>query len=235
MRPVLMRHALPRPVRQLVQRLYEDAKIRLALRTLRAAPPGYIPSADVIARLHRAWGNAGWAARSEYLDTMLSYAAQTAGPIVECGSGVTTFLLAAVAGRRAVEVVSLEHEPEWRDRVVRNLGGLPARVVLAPLRHGVDFDWYDSHDVPRGIALVICDGPPESTRGGRYGLLPILGSHLADSATILFDDANTDSGRLVLDKWTAHGWHVKRHGTFAIVSVGEPRHGAPPQRLSRVR
>ena len=44
-----------------------------------------------------------------------------------------------------------------------------------------------------------------------------------------------DAGRLVLDKWTAHGWQVERHGTFAIVSVRERRLGAPPRGLSRGR
>ena len=45
----------------------------------------------------------------------------TKGPMLECGSGVTTILMGILCGRRNVEVWSLEHFGEWRDRVSETL------------------------------------------------------------------------------------------------------------------
>ena len=52
------------------------------------------------------------------------------------------------------------------------------------------YQWYDvDHDaLPHGIKLCICDGPPGSTRGGRYGLMPQIGHRLAPGCVVLLDD-----------------------------------------------
>ena len=52
-----------------------------------------------------------------------------------------------------------------------------------------------------GISLVICDGPPGDTRGGRYGLLPVCASHLADGCVILMDDAERMGEQAAISNW----------------------------------
>jgi hypothetical protein len=101
-------------------------------------------------------------------------------------------------------VFSLEHMPEWQSRVNQTLRslGLPNRVALAELRSYGEFDWYDlPPDLSSGIGLVICDGPPSITRGGRYGLLPVCMEHFAPNCTILLDDAEREDERAILSAW----------------------------------
>jgi hypothetical protein len=75
-------------------------------------------------------------------------------------------------------------------------------VRFAPLRDYGDFDWYtiDTRLLPT-FDLAVCDGPPGSTRGGRYGLLPVMSRKLASNATLLFDDADREGERAVLARW----------------------------------
>ena len=79
------------------------------------------------------------------------------------------------------------------------------RVLFAPLRNYGDFTWYDppTDEVPHGIRLVVCDGPPGSTPGGRYGLLPVLGDRLDPGAVVLLDDAERATETHVLERWRA--------------------------------
>ena len=55
----------------------------------------------------------------------------------------------------------------------------------------------------RRISLVICDGPPSSTRGGRFGLVPVLRENLAPGFRILLDDARRPGEREVLRRWAS--------------------------------
>lgn len=49
--------------------------------------------------------------------------------------------------------------------------------------------------MPRDFSLVLCDGPPASTVGGRSGTLPRLHPHLGDEYVVLIDDAHRDGER----------------------------------------
>jgi hypothetical protein len=178
----------------------------------------------LLRHLQRAWGNYSFAPRREYVAAVADHALDTEGPVLECGSGLTTLVLAALAARRGVPVVSLEHLEAWRGPVVSALAGLrapAARVVRAPLHDYGSFTWYA---VPPGLPpkfrLVVCDGPPGATRGGRYGLLPVLGARLAAGATVLLDDAERAEEAAVLERWTQEaGWRTRRCGRYAVVTV----------------
>ena len=56
-------------------------------------------------------------------------------------------------------------------------------------------------DLPDGIALVICDGPPSSTAGGRYGLVPVMKASLNTSCRILLDDTHRRKEREIIQHW----------------------------------
>jgi hypothetical protein len=149
---------------------------------------------------------------------------QANGPILECGSGLTTFLLAIASGHA---VWSLEHLAEWRRRTQTRLRwvGVGANVLHAPLRPYGSYDWYAVPAcLPSDIRLVVCDGPPGETRGGRYGLLPLLRHHLSKGATLLLDDAERPEEQGVLQQWEKEvGWeHVikgERDEAYAVVTV----------------
>ena len=153
------------------------------------------------------WGNERWSAEARYLSEVVRSTERTKGSILECGSGLTTLLMGMVASRRGIRLHSLEHDAEWHARVSQALEHFQlvnVTVHLAPLRDFGPFDWYDApiEELPNDFSLVICDGPPGVTRGGRSGMLPIMRDKLAASCTILLDDTNRSAeGRLVAD-WT---------------------------------
>ena len=153
----------------------------------------------------------------EYLSAIVNAAVNARGDILECGSGLSTVLLALAAQNAGVRVWSLEHQPVWKSRVeraLRNLGQNHAVCVMnAPLRQFEGFSWYDTRVLPEGLQfdIVVCDGPPASTPGGRHGLLPLMGAHLMEGATVYVDDANRPDEKAILRRWTE-----EEGGTFTV-------------------
>jgi len=69
--------------------------------------------------------------------------------------------------------------------------------------HRGSFVWYDvPKDVwPAEFRLVVCDGPPGDMKGGRYGLLPLVGARLPPGSVVLLDDATRQSEIAALRRW----------------------------------
>jgi len=152
------------------------------------------------------WGNAKWSAEALYLAEVVRSAEKATGSILECGSGLTTLLVGAVAARRGIQLHSLEHNPEWHARVseaVRGFGITNVTVHLAPMREYASYDWYDAplQSMPNDFSYVVCDGPPASTRGGRSGVLPSMRGKFAPACTILLDDVNSPGERALVESW----------------------------------
>ncbi len=87
-----------------------------------------------------------------------------------------------VAQRSGNRVWSLEHNPLWLEKVHKTLARHSIDSVTLCLADIVSYgaySWYAPalEQLPRDFALVVCDGPPGTTPGGRYGLLPIMRSH----------------------------------------------------------
>jgi hypothetical protein len=166
-----------------------------------------LPGRKLLAGLIYGWGNEGYSAETEYLSSLTERALKTRGPILECGSGLSTVLLGLIAKRTGNAVWTLEHHPEWADRVrsvIKGLGLDSVQLCLAPLRDFQQFDWYDAplEKMPNNFQLVVCDGPPGDTRGGRYGMLPLMREYLSSNCTILLDDAAREEEKAILEKWT---------------------------------
>jgi hypothetical protein len=163
---------------------------------------------QLLNELVRGWGNSGWSAQHEFLEGSLREARASDGNILECGSGLSTVLIGAVAQARGLRMWSLEHEPRWADRVRQALRKYhidSVTVCVAPVRSYGDFDWYGQsalQTVPGRISLVVCDGPPGSTRGGRYGLVPVMLDKLRADCTILLDDGARDEEQAIAARWS---------------------------------
>jgi hypothetical protein len=169
---------------------------------------GQVPSRKMLVELQEGWGNEGFAARTDYLEEVAQRAATVTGPILECGSGLSTIILGCLAGRRGIKTWSLEHVPEWRDRVVEIIQKyqIPhVNLCLAPLRDYDGYAWYEPplEKLPASFELVICDGPPGTTSGNRYGLLPLLRERLGPGAVILLDDADRIGEKKVIFRWVS--------------------------------
>jgi Methyltransferase domain len=197
----IARAALPEPIRHQVQRYAHMALSLVALWRLRPRLAGPVDE-SLAHEVARAWGNADWAGRPDYLAAVLEACVQQPGPVLECGSGASTILLAATAGGH---VYSLEHDRFWARRARWGLraAGLRGSVMYRPLRDYDGYQWYENEGptlLPK-LALVICDGPPGSTRGGRYGLLPRMRGRLEPGCLVLLDDAEREGEQETIARW----------------------------------
>src|SRR5262245_8997068 len=151
------------------------------------------------------WDNTGYAAFPVFLSACVQHALSTNGAILECGSGLTTILLGLIAKRQGRTVWSLEDSYDWGRRVNGVLKKNQIECVyvsMRPLKDFGEFSWYDPplKEMPE-FSLVICDGPPSQTPGGRYGLLPVMRNKLAKRTVILLDDAAREDERYVASRW----------------------------------
>jgi hypothetical protein len=160
----------------------------------------------VLSDLVFGWGNP-WSAQLEFLISSLEHVRDAKGPVLECGSGLSTLLIGVVAQARGVKVLSLENDPPYAARVRDFLGKYDIRSVelrVAPLKSYGDFDWYEVPDLDalrEKFAVVICDGPPGKTRGGRYGLVPVMLEKLTPDCTILLDDGARAEEQAIAARW----------------------------------
>jgi hypothetical protein len=188
-----------------LQRLHKKLVWHWAVRSLKRL--GRSPLTPAIAeRLIYGWDNPVWSAEAIYLCECHASALKSPGPILECGSGLSTIVLAAAAHAQHHTLISLEHHQSWQQRVSNELRRLQlsnATVVFAPLRSYGAFDWYDTGAVciPNDIGLVVCDGPPGKTRGGRYGMLPLMGDYLHRPCVILLDDYGRNEEKDIATAW----------------------------------
>ena len=171
------------------------------------APEAYTkPGNPVVTDLIYGWGNEGWSALDDYLADCMEHALTAKGPILECGSGLSTVIVGAIAKRRGLCHWALEHTPEWAAKVRRyvkryNLDSVS--LCVSPLKDYGAFCWYDVplESMPERFSLVICDGPPGSTKGGRYGLAPVMRERLKPGCVILLDDTSRQAERATASRW----------------------------------
>ena len=226
--PGPLKHLIPAQIKRPAKAALLSYLFRQAMRELAKVSPGEIPARELLKKLRLGWDNQGWDAKLDYLEEITRRAVATEGPILECGSGLTSLVLGHLVGRRKVETWSLEHNADWHRRVASAIARnhvTGVNLCLAPLREYGQFNWYDPPlaEMPAKFSLVICDGPPDLAHGGRYGLLPILGNRLESGAVILFDDAREPGQPEVLQRWASEsGVKVELRETeevsFALVT-----------------
>jgi predicted O-methyltransferase YrrM len=155
-----------------------------------------------------AWGNFDFASKPAYLQRVSVAASAESGPFLECGAGLSTVILGAAAKRRGTTVVSLEHDSFWARHMRRVLRRHAldecVTVVHAALQSYGEFDWYRlPEDLETDFGLVICDGPPGETRGGRFGLIEIMQPKLRPGALIVLDDTTRPAERAIAERWAS--------------------------------
>lgn len=191
-----------------LRKIHQRIVFKRALNSFVKNPTAAIrEGSTVLSDLVYGWGNP-WSAKEEYLVACLGAALLCKGQILECGSGLSTVLLGIIARQVGTQVIALEHNETWAARVnaeLKRVGVSSVLIDLAPLRDYGDFTWYSptnarrSHTSP--FELVICDGPPGSTRGGRYGLVPVMRDRLKAGTTILLDDGARPQEQDVARHW----------------------------------
>lgn len=163
------------------------------------------PSKKLIKRLIYAWGNQGFSAQIDYLDTCIEYGLSTKGTIFECGSGLSTLVLGVIAKSKNRKMISLEHIEFWAQKIQSKLdeNQLSNNILyFRELKNYGDFDWYniDNIDISK-IDLCICDAPPSNTLGGRRGFINLLKDKLESNSIILVDDTIREDEQLMIEEW----------------------------------
>ena len=225
-----LRRLVPAATRRRLRARHREFVLQRTILRIRSRDD-YVPLSDQAVRsLLYGWGSP-WSLREELLTELWHRAWHTRGPVLECGSGLSTLLLGIAAERLGYDVYSLEHDEAWHARVCEAVGQLGlqrVKVISAPLVVHGDYAWYDAPGTfPPDFTLVLCDGPPAATMGGRYGLLPELRPSLAADCVILLDDAARDGEQEVLKRWTEEH-HVIHRMTgkakpFAVVEFPSGR------------
>lgn len=167
------------PKKSTVDRISRWAAFHWSMHRLMSTNPDKDISTLVFSLLVYGWGNSSYSAGPPYLQACIRAVRNTQGAILECGSGLSTVVLGWATSRIDRPVYAFEHKTEWADRVrscLSKYGLQHVTVVNSSLRNYGSFCWYDpsSFNLPNSFSMVVCDGPPGDTKGGRYGLVPIM-------------------------------------------------------------
>lgn len=156
--------------------------------------------------LFESWENK-WTPPVPMLATVAETARQVDGKILEIGSGLTTLLLGASGN----EVTSLEHDPEWANKIgilIDKCGYDNIEVVERKLVDG----WYD-FEIEETYSMVLIDGPPRIS-GDRMKIVDKLNS-VSDDCIFIVDDVDSglDMTPALAEKF---GINFLRFGRFAV-------------------
>lgn len=182
---------------------------------------------DIISRLIYGWGNTAWSALEGYLLEVVVQVRDNATCVLECGSGLSTVLMGVISQHKEITVVSLEHQKSWGDRVMAQLSKFTrhkVRLEICSIKSYGDYEWYDITQVQNNkkYDLVICDGPPEKIKGGRYGLVPIMVDHFDNNVTILMDDYMRVSEKNIVSQWANnHKFSLTEKGSKDLYAILE--------------
>ena len=130
--------------------------------------------------------------------------------IVECGSGISTLLIARLLRTRPGHLWSVEHDRAWAALVKEwvEAEGLADRVTF--VEADLDDGWYCretlEEQLPDGrFDLLIVDGPPAYSRAimhARYQAVPFFRERLAGDWTVVLDDIHRRGEYEVADRWS---------------------------------
>jgi len=201
-----LKRFVPRSLKSRVNAYMAKRRLRAAISKIRSLSVGQTPSRKLLTELISGWNNEGFVANIDYLEEVANRANSVTGPILECGTGVTTILLGLLGAKRSLTIWSLEHSHEWQQKITAWLKSNKienVHVCFSPMKEYGEYDWYQPplDQMPQHFALVICDGPPGNTKGGRYGLLPLFGDRLSAESIILLDDANRPDEKALIERW----------------------------------
>src|SRR4026208_693267 len=93
---------IPKTIKQSARNTIHGRVFQQALKQIAQLPPGELPCAMLLEQLQTGWDNGGMAAQTDYLLEVSRQALTTKGPVLECGSGLTTLLLGLLAGTRGI-------------------------------------------------------------------------------------------------------------------------------------
>ena len=196
-----------------------DAHLRDAFEAL---PNGL--SEDQLTDLWRLWGDNLPASRVPYIRTCIVEAARCPGPILQCGSGLSSILIGILCHQASAPTKHLwilEHDPHWGSVVrswLEQYEISKAHVISAPVDQFDGFVWYvlDAKRLPANFALVLCDATsalPSSARG----VVERVYDHLDHRCVILARNAKRPR-----DLKNLADWAKSRRAPIVVQDGAEP-------------
>lgn len=169
-------------------------------------PPRAMPSWFLLARLALAWRCSHGQKNPKYLRRISRLAHETRGPIMECGSGLTTLLLGLLCEKTGKQVYTLEHREdaiEFMSLWLKRFHITNITIQHAPLMSYADYHWYniDKDELPDNFSLVICEALGHPAPRSHYGLLPVMGDRLAMDCRVILADTLREKDPTVLREW----------------------------------
>ena len=140
--------------------------------------------------------------------------------VVELGAGATTLVCARALERNGQgRLISFDQHAGFVDATKTWLAqeGVDAEIHYAPLSASVGGwrgRWYDLHNLPDRIDLLIIDGPPWSVHPFVRGAAESLFDRLTPGGMVLLDDAARPGERIVARRWRTNNQDM----TFERVS-----------------
>lgn len=198
---------VPKKLRQLLRKTHRHYVFDRAMQSFIKSPRLSISDNNqILNALIYGWGNEAWSALDEYLKACISHAYDSKGAVLECGSGLSTLLVGVVAQHQGQQHWVLEHTPQWAVKVEAALKKYQiksVKICVNKLKDYVEYDWYETTPdmLEQSFDLVLCDGPPGTTKGGRYGLVPQMKLQLNPNAVILLDDAGREDELKIANRW----------------------------------
>lgn len=234
-----------KPLYLLLEERLRRHRVRVLVAQLKTCARTREEVMPIVARLHAVWGNASFTADVGFLDEMVQRVLRSRGPFLDCGSGISTVVLAALGTAQEETVWSLEQDEQWYEEMREMLEMLDlrhVRLLHAPLAVTGNATWYTVADgeFPPHFPLVVCDGPsvrraqwePEVFHSWRAGVVPELRRHGVTFDTIILDDAHDKRCAALMDAWrraglsvemveTPTGSHVVAHHAGSAVASGQ--------------
>ncbi len=195
----------------------------------------------------------GWAIEPDFGVLVLEASRRRPDVVVECGSGITTLLVAAtLRANGAGHLYSLEHDAIFAEETERRLAAAELEewvtVLLAPLRAQPvahrQLPWYAAETVatlPPRVDVLVVDGPPDLVPLARWPALELLEPRLPAGSVVLLDDGRRPHERRTAMAWRrSHPdfdlyWLDTVKGTWRLERRGPRPGGAGTERLRHLR
>jgi hypothetical protein len=126
--------------------------------------------------------------------------------LIELGAGQTSILVDKLAESGVLSglQLTLEHDPDWAQKIGKLVGHQILRVPLAPRYDAPKaYRGYDLRSItcPDRIDFLVIDGPPAAESDqifSRWGALPLLQFLDPEGYAIVVDDAEREGERLLI-------------------------------------
>ena len=222
----IITNLIPLSTKKYIASKYFDRLLHKNLEKLvRESKSGKINN-DTISNVIKGWSNRGWSTDMRYISAIIKRINGKSIEILECGSGISSIIMGIVSPNSTI--FSLEHIPVWGDKIRGILNRYNVKnvnIVQSQIVEYNNFCWYDISSLPDAtkFQLVVCDGPPSDTPGGRFGLLPVMKDAFEDGTVILLDDTVREEEREVMRRWKKEFdcvTHTELSDLYGIISIG---------------